>query len=251
MNYKFLLAFSLPLLVFISCEKDKPEPEPEQEKNMQIDVMPYFGEQQLYLDSVYTTDENYLIQFQEVRLYMSNFANSGTTLNDVALFNLRQTQHAFLNTQADATQFGAMTAVLGIDSLRNHADPSSFPTTSPLNIMNANDMHWGWNPGYIFIYIDAKIDTIPDATVNLDHFLSFHIGKDQFKQNLSLGNVPWNITENSTEILAKATLKLDLKQFLYAPHILNLKAENISHTGPGQDDLSLRLIQNFANAIHF
>ncbi|MCE3295220.1 MAG: hypothetical protein K0R65_934 [Crocinitomicaceae bacterium] len=248
MKYKLLILSALPLLLFFSCKKDKPEDPVEEPKEIQMDLVPYFGSQQLYLDSVYTTDENYLIQFQEVRLYMSNFAHEGRILPDVALFNLRQTQHAFLKTQADAGDFTSINAYLGIDSLRNHADPSSFPTTSPLNVMNANDMHWGWNPGYIFMYIDAKIDTIPDATVNLDHFLSFHIGKDQFKQNLFFSNVPWTAVSGT---LSKATLKLDLKQFLYAPYILDLKGENISHTGPGQDDLSLRLIRNFANALHF
>lgn len=248
MKYTLLVLLALPTALFFSCKKDKPEDPVEAEKEVQVDVVPYFGTQQLYLDSVYTTDENYLIQFQEVRLYMSNFQNGSSSISDVALFNLRQTQYAFLKTKADAANFTSMNAILGIDSLRNHADPSSFPTTSPLNIMNANDMHWGWNPGYIFMYIDAKIDTIADGTVNLDHFISFHIGKDQFKQNVSFSSIPWTTVSES---LSKATLQLDLKQFLYEPHLLDLKGENISHTGPGQDDLSLRLIQNFANSLHF
>lgn len=248
MKHSLLIILTLPMLAFLSCKKDKPEEPVEAEKELQIDVVPYFGAQQLFLDSVYTTDENYLIQFQELRMYMCNFQNGSHSISDVALFNLRQTQHTFLKTKADAANFTSMNAILGIDSARNHADPSSFPTTSPLNIMNANDMHWGWNPGYIFMYIDAKIDTIPDGTVNLDHFISFHIGKDQFKQNVSFSSIAWTAVSAS---LSKAILKLDLKQFLYEPHLLNLKEENISHTGAGQDDLSLRLIQNFANALRF
>lgn len=248
MKFKFLIAPALLFAIFISCEKDKPEEPEEDPKEMQVDLVPYFGTQKLYLDSVYTTDENYLIQFQEVRLYMTGFQNGSHSLSDVALFNLRQTQYAFLKTQADAADFASMQAVLGIDSLRNHADPSSFPTANPLNIMIANDMHWGWNPGYIFMYIDAKIDTIPDGTANLDHFISFHIGKDEFKQDLSFSNITW---VKSGENLSKANLILDLKKFLYEPVMLNLKEENISHTGAGQDALSLKVIRNFANALHF
>lgn len=247
---KLIIPFSLliSLLFFNSCDKADDIPDPIPSNELELTVTPYFGVEKLYLDSVYTTDENYKMQFQEIRFYMTYLKNGANLFSDVALFNFRQTQNTFIKMTGEKSNFTSLVADLGVDSSRNHADPSAFSSTNPLNIINANDMHWGWNPGYIFMYIDAKIDTIPDGVTNLDHFVSFHVGADQYKQSLSFPVVNWTAV---TSHLNRANLILDLKKFIYDPVILDLKNENISHTAVGQEAISQKVITNFANAFRF
>lgn len=243
-----LFIFTIIFLFLLSCTKDKPDPITDPPKEIQIQVFPYFGNQALSLDSIYTTDENYLLRFEEIKFYMSNLQYNSNLLTNAALFNYRETQHDFIKTQGDYLNFAGINLILGIDSIRNHADPSAFLTSSPLNILNAGNMHWGWNPGYIFVYIDAKIDTIPDGTVNLDHLISLHIGQDQYLQELSFGPINWI---KKSETLTSANLIVDLKKFISEPQPIDLKSENKTHTDVGKESLNLKVITNFAQALSF
>ncbi|MDX5429389.1 MAG: T9SS type A sorting domain-containing protein [Bacteroidota bacterium] len=44
---------------------------------------------------------------------------------------------------------------IGVDAAKNHADPSSYPSTHPL-APKSPSMHWGWSAGYRFIAIEGK-----------------------------------------------------------------------------------------------
>ena len=108
-------------------------------------------------------------------------------------------------------------------------------------------MHWGWNPGYIFINIEGKVDTIIDATNNLDLSFSFHVGTDPYLQSFDFTDVTWIDKGNKVWELP---LKLDLAAFLANPlSPINLKNEHLTHTAAGQENLTQKVIQNFKNAL--
>lgn len=241
----------MPFFVVFSCKKDKID-EPEivvpPVKEVEIKVEPYFGTTKLFLDSTYTMSDNYKIQFTDIKFYCANIKSGDKSLSDIAFFDFRETGNSFLKVMGASSDFTALNAILGVDSTRNHSDPAAFSNSSPLNIMNAGGMHWGWNPGYIFMKIEAKVDTIPDATTNCTHFVTFHIGNDENKGTINLPAIPWKI---SSEYLSMATLKIDLNQFFLAPEVIDIKTEFISHTASGQEALSLKVIQNFANSFSF
>lgn len=242
-----LTIFLISLLVY-SCKKDNTGNKTNDLEEVQLRVFPYFGSEALYLDSVYITDENYLIRFEEIKFYMCNLQYNGNLLVDAALFNYRETQHDFIKVKADYSNFAGINLILGIDSIRNHADPSAFSNSSPLNILNAGNMHWGWNPGYIFVYLDAKVDTIPDGISNLDHTVSFHIGKDEYSRELSFSSIHW---VKESENRWGTNMIVDLKKFIYEPDLIDLKKENISHTDIGKEALSLKVMTNFTQSISF
>jgi hypothetical protein len=113
--------------------------------------------------------------------------------------------------------------------------------------MIANDMHWDWNPGYIFIKVEAKVDTLADGVDNFDHFVIFHIGTDPLIQTLNFTSVNWISNGNGLYTLP---LKLDMQKFLQnGAQTIDLKTEHSSHTMAGQEVLSLKVIQNFKDAI--
>jgi hypothetical protein len=108
-------------------------------------------------------------------------------------------------------------------------------------------MHWGWNPGYIFMNVEGKVDTIIDATNNLDLSFSFHVGTDSYLQSFNFDNVQWQDKGNNVWELP---LKLDLAYFLSNPmSSINLKDEHLTHTAAGQETLTQKVIQNFKNAL--
>ena len=108
-------------------------------------------------------------------------------------------------------------------------------------------MHWDWNPGYIFVKVEARVDTIPDAVENFDHNVVFHIGGDINRQDLSFTNLQWNtVAANEYQL----DLKLDMATFLNdGNQSIDLKAEFQSHTAPGQEALSLKVMQLFKSAL--
>lgn len=246
-NKKIILfIFSITILL-ISCKKD-PIVTEEPKKEVEIKIQPYFGENKLYLDSVYTTVENYKIQFTDIKFYLANIQNGSKSFGSIGFFDYHNTGSTFLKTNGISSEFQNLTALLGVDSTRNHADPSAYDNSNPLNIMNAGEMHWGWNPGYIFIKIDAKVDTIADGVSNFNHFISYHVGKDENIGNLNFLTIPWKVIN---ENLSQATLKVDLNSFLRLPNPINLKTETITHSAFGQEALSLKAMQNFVNSFQF
>jgi hypothetical protein len=239
------LFFSLSILLFLAaCDKDKPTPPKAQ---IQVSMQPVFGALPFYMDSIYTTQEGYKIKFTELKCYFTLFGNGSHSLHQAALLDYRETGSLLFKKEGDYTKFPNLSAILGVDTSLNHLDPSAFPNNSPLNISNAGPMHWGWNPGYIFMNVEGKVDTIVDATTNTDLSFSFHIGTDPYLQNLQFNAISWADIGNNTR---QFKLKLDLLAFLgQGVNSINLSTENLTHTAAGQEALTLKVINNFKNAI--
>ena len=107
-------------------------------------------------------------------------------------------------------------------------------------------MHWDWNPGYIFVKIEAKVDTIQDGISLFDHNVIFHVGKDENLKSLSFDNINWvNIGDEHV-----FSLKLDLLHFLdTGSSSIDLKIEHTSHTSTGQEVLSDKIMTNFKESL--
>lgn len=237
------------MLIIISCKKKDPQPQIV-DNYLKITVQPTYansGQQNVQLDSVYTTPEGYKVKFTDVKFYVTKLKNGNSNLLEAAFFDFRETGLLLAKVKGDYAQFSSLQGFIGVDSVLNHSDPSAFPNDSPLNISNAGPMHWGWNPGYIFINLEGKVDTIPDGINNLDHSFSFHIGTDTYRRNLNFSNVNWQ-TFSATEKVFP--LKLDLWKFLHNPaSTIDLKTEFLTHTASGQQALTVKVTSNFQQAL--
>jgi hypothetical protein len=240
-----LLIFVFILCCAFSCKKPPNTPQPvEEKKYIRMDVFPKWNNETLHLDSIYTTDEGYLIKFTNLNFYISDLSNNTNTLS-TALFIYRNS-NILLTTEDDFTKFNALQGNLGVGT-ENHLDPSAFPIESPLNIMNANGMHWGWNPGYTFIQVEAMVDTIVDGNTLLDHSIVYHVGKDENLQSFQYTNLNW---EDIGSNIHRLKLKLDLYNFLTnSTQPINLKTDYTTHSGIGEEVISLKVIQNFKEAL--
>jgi hypothetical protein len=245
-KFKQVVLISLAAVTFFSC-KEEQEPDCQTEPaKLRVTVQPVFGSETLYLDSVYSTVEGYDVKFTDLKFYMENPRNGSAVLIDAGLFDYRERGTLLMEGEGSYLDYSSMNANLGVHSSINHNDPAAFDNASMLNIANSNDMHWGWNPGYIFVKVEAKVDTIADANPLFDHNVVFHIGKDENFQTLTFSDVNWSDQGSHHEL----PLKLDMETFLQnGAETIDLKNEYTSHTAAGQEVLSMKVMVNFKAAL--
>jgi len=247
---KNLLTLLTGLIVIglTSCKDDPVKTVPDPLEELKVTVQPTFGTADLQLDQTVFTSEGYAIQFTDIRFYLTILKNaSGKQLTQAALFDYRNNGINFFRAPGKPADFASLSGYLGVDSTLNHDDPTAFETTNPLNILIANDMHWDWNPGYIFLKIEAKVDTLADGIDNFNHYVVFHVGADAWLQNLSLSGITWTQT---SQYLHTLPLKLDMQKFLQnGSQTINVKTEHSSHSMAGEEVLSLKVIQNLRDAL--
>jgi hypothetical protein len=242
-----LLLWTLLMVILAACEEDPVDPPVTNEKKCKISMFPYWGNTPLQLDQTFFTNEGYQVQFTDVKCYFTSLKSGSNTFGTAALFDYRSNGSLVGNWINNPALFPNLSGYLGVDSAFNHSDPSAFSNDNPLNIMIANDMHWDWNPGYIFVKVEAKVDTLDDGIDQFDHFVLFHVGSDAILQSFNWDNLQWQDKGGGQFNL---DLKLDLQKFVHHPtQPLNLKTEHTSHSMSGQESISLKVIENFLSAI--
>ena len=238
----FVLGVSATL---IGCKEEVIVLAPESDSIRGI-VQPVFGaDNYLSLDSVYVTPEGYDIKFTDIKFYFQGMEDNGVVFVEDALFDYRSRGIELFNVQGVTDGIDSITVNLGIESSLNHSDPSAFANSSMLNIANANDMHWDWNPGYIFVKIEAKVDTIPNGIALFDHNVIYHAGLDTNMQTIEFNQFYWS-PQVGADVLP---LYLDMQKFLMGPIPIDVKNEPSTHSAVGQEVLTLKVMQNFAAAI--
>lgn len=246
----FYYILAVGFLAFTSCKEDEPKPDDNSEPIVQkarINLVPTYKGQAFDFNTKYTTQEGYSIEFTKLNVIMTNFSHDGKELFASGVYKYEDDSRLLWEGSGDYSEFPSMTANIGVPDTENHEDPSARTSTDPLNILNTDDMHWGWNPGYIFIMIEGKADT--SATQNGQDLMSFlyHIGKDEFLTTFSLQNLKWSKVSNS---LHETDIYIDLyKVFDGSTSDIDVKLERSSHTMPGQEQLSSKVIANFAAAL--
>lgn len=242
----------LLLVLLVACKKETPQPpvvNPTPTDELTVNVFPFYSGDTLHLDSTYQTPEGYDFQFTDLKFYVSHLKNGTDTLVRAALFDYREKGNLFFQVPKTPTNFSSLDGFLGVESALNHADPTAFANEDPLHIVNAGGMHWGWNPGYIFVKVEIRVDTISDGIPLFDHLAVYHVGTDAFIQSLSFPEVTW---VKQQELKYKAAMKLDMNRFFVNGNsIIDVKNEFIMHSAAGQEALSLKAISNFKSALSF
>ena len=236
----------LGIFLISSCIQEEPEENTPSPDLLSITVQPVFGGESLFLDSSYQTPEGYDIQFTDIKFYLQDVRNGLNLFNDVALFDYRLRGTSLMERVGDKVFYENIQANLGVSSLVNHNDPVGFDPNSDLYISNSNDMHWDWNPGYIFVKIEARVDTIQDGNPLFNHTIVFHVGKDENLKTLLFTDINW-VSIGSGYLFA---LKLDLLHFLEAESSpIDVKTAFTSHTLAGQEALSEQVMSNFKESL--
>jgi cytochrome c peroxidase len=98
---------------------------------------------------------------------------------------------------------------VGVESARNHADPSVFPARHPLNPM-VNGLHWDWNGGYVFLALEGRYELSGKEPGRLGGFV-FHVAHDH---NLMAVDTTVDLTVQPGTSEAAVALELDLASLI-------------------------------------
>ena len=250
MNYNYKLIFLLPFLLLVVACKDKKnnDPEPGEAPIMLEAVLaPYYNGQPFQLDEVLTTPQDYPIRIREVKFFLTQLTNGSNTLANSAKLDWATIGLTIFKVKGDPSNFSSLNGYLGVVEEWNHRDPISFAETDPLYLTNANDMHWSWNPGYIFVKVEGSHDTIPGST-NFPFNFSFHLGMDKHLKTIEWTDITWT---KVNEKLYRMTVRVNMEQFFNGVGgEIDLKTEYVTHSMPDSDELTNKAIINFKNALH-
>jgi hypothetical protein len=233
--------------LLLACEPDPVTPPPAPAETARITVNPSFGASPLMLDSIYQGPNGIRIKVSDIKFFTTLMSNQNNTFAEVAYFDYREKGALLIEQTLDYSKFPSLDFVLGVDTSFNHDDPSAFPNNSPLNIMNAGSMHWGWNTGYIFISVEGKADTLADGIDNFDLSYSYHIGTDLYQQAMNFSNLTWVKTAAHQHTLA---FNLDMESFFFNPsQPIDIPNEPFTHSGAGLSAFTQKVALNFKNAL--
>jgi hypothetical protein len=248
MKFCFQMLLLGSLATICACENEVVKTVTQPLNELRITIQPTFGSSDLQLDQMVHTSEGYAIKFTDIRFYLTTLENgSGKQFTQAALFDYKENGIELCKARGRPSDFPNLGGYFGVDSKLNHNDPTLFEITNPLNILIANDMHWDWNPGYIFVKIEAKVDTLIDGIQNFNHFVVFHVGADDLLQQFNLSDIKWVQTSHYLHTLP---LKLDMQRFLQnGSQTIDLKYEHSSHSLSNESTLSLKVIQNLRDAL--
>ena len=220
------------------------------EGNLQINVTPKFNGEPISFDSVYQNASGYRIKFSSIKFYNTTAqatTTSGTVYeaNSVSRFDF-STSTILFNDKLKPGSYSNIGFNIGVDSVRNHSDPSSFPADNPLNIISSSGMFWTWSSGYIFVVIEGQYDTDSTATTVPTTNFSYHLGKDAFLKWNS-NNVNFSITESLT---TEVNYALNMESFFYdATDTLDIDANPIIHSMASQLAITEFLTTNFNSSL--
>lgn len=241
------LFFLVGLTALVSSCKDKDKEEEIAQPQVEIIIDAMYDYQFLSSDSiVFTTEEGYDVKLRELKIILTDIQNNNNLLSPAAIYDSKKGRH-LLKVNGTSANFGNLSFNIGVDASINHSDPAAFPNDHALNILNASDMHWSWNPGYIFFKVEMIADTLNDGIKNFNHVVTYHVGMDDCFQQKQISGLNWNSVGNNLEQLR---LKVDIKRLLRnGSSIVDIKTEPVTHSAPEQLALSKKLAENFKSAL--
>ncbi len=249
---KLALSSALIAVVVTGCKKDPKEESPKpasQEQDLALVFKNVAGTSDVDFISAYTTNSAQQYTLSTVRFYMSGISlvksdGSEYPLTGQYLLVDPSVSHFHLG-KVPVGNYKGLKFTVGIDSVTNHKDPSTYATTNPLANQTPS-MHWSWNSGYVFMMIEGSCDTTAAGTDALasgqyHHSMFFHLGMDGLTRKVELNNSAFSIVSGTDKYVY---IKTDMNQLLNG---VDLKTENQSHT-MGTMMLATKVANNIPNA---
>lgn len=173
------------ITLLMSCDTKQPEPTPKNEVSIQINLKA--GSDDLsYLDTVMLN--GHMLKFSYVKLLLSqpNFIKENgehVFFDDKYILCEANHENKFLIGDVGKNNFDSLYFGFGVDSSRNTrvgtlSQPAYlYPSDHALS--SAHGMYWGWNPGYIWMKLEGRIDVNNDGDlIDSDEIFSLHTGQD-------------------------------------------------------------------------
>ncbi len=239
--FVLLIAFS-----FSACKKDKAV--------IVLEFKGKVGNNNLLLaDSKFNTGNNYRVNIEMLKFYLSNITlvkedNSEVLLQDVALVDFQNNHTTDTDNgesiviETETGNFKAIKMGFGVDGTKNNADPSVYTEDEPLSVYQG--MHWSWNTGYIFMKLEGRFDTDITAATLSENYL-YHTGLNDL-YTTAVFNKNFQLKGNETTVIK---FNIDAAEIFHgANESIDLSAENFTHT-TGNVPLAEKVRNLFIQAI--
>jgi hypothetical protein len=239
----FLAFLSASLL---SCEPENSEPEPNQDTLLEMKFQLVHNGELVDLDQTLSTDEGYDFQVKEVKILLTQIKNENLTLVEASKMDLTASGNTLFEGVGKPSEFNNLQGAIGVVQPWNNADPVSFDPSSPLYLSNVNDMHWGWNPGYIFYKFEGVFSPILGST-EMNEIFTYHIGLNEYLEMFSFENITWTKID---DFKYESTVYLHVDKIFNGPGgVVNIFEEPFTHSTPDKAELNEKIAINFANAL--
>ena len=222
---RLLLFLLLPLtLLFTSCRGG--EQEVTLEINLEHNGVPFqIGES--------LTKGDTAIKFELIHFYLSQITLGDEVKEPVVFVNAQDSASMHyvlpLTKKVDRISFG-----MGVDSINNIQDPTSFASDHPLSSSNA--MYWSWATMYRFFKIDGRVNASGILGTD-DQLLAWHTGKNALYRTKEI--------DASIKPGAHLVLTFDLAAFYSG---VSLNTETMTHSMVDDYDIAVKLSDNLPAA---
>lgn len=157
--------------------------------DLTIQVNTTYGSQAFVLNTVYTNPDGRKVKFEKFKVYIAHVAlikndNTEKEIKDVALLNWEDPASLKLSANDVDGDYKGIKFYLGVDSLQNNSDPTSYSSSHPLS--GDNGLYWTWLHSYIFESLDGKADTTTSGNPSFNLGLSYHVGGNSFYRQVVL-----------------------------------------------------------------
>lgn len=203
-------------------------PAAEEETDFRIMFHHKSGSQALALNTTYVDDFGNDYQFTRTQMYICNprFFDDNSNLMGDHYHNV----YALISHDVETYNFGhvpvghinSMQFTVGVDSLTNHMDPSTYAAGHPLANQSPTT-HWNWNTGYVFVILEGKVDMDGNGSYDTGETFVLHVGLDANRSNVVL-NTHFNAVAN---IASTVHLNLDWAKLLTN---IDLSVDNMTHS---------------------
>jgi len=197
------------LLANSSCKQPSPAPTPTvQYGTMLFHLHTYIDTNEVDPaagSTPYKTHDGRLISLTTARVYLSNIKvikADGSTLaiTDTVLLKYIQNE-TYTVANIPAGNYNSVTFDVGIDSPKNHTNPSMYHAPNPLAAQTPPMWFGNTGEGYIFLNVTGTIDTSSAKNGTKMCPFSYQIGSDALINTIALPKQPFTITANApTEV---------------------------------------------------
>lgn len=238
MKLRICLLLIIGIAIFTSCGREK------ENGTFTLQVNGKVGHEDFHLGHAYQKLNGVRYQVDLAKFYLSNLVllqeGGGEVLvKDLALIDFENTGSLAISSEAPSGKYTGIRFSVGVDSAKNHSDPSIYPQSHPLGLFQST--HWSWQSGYRFILLEGKADSVANTTGAFQDVFLYHTGFDQLYRTITLNN-GFTIDEEANY---QFDLKLDFNEVFKD---IDMAGDDITHAEPATFDLAEQVTNNFASA---
>jgi hypothetical protein len=223
-------------LLLLACKKPATEPEPQPTNNngtLKVNLIAKFNGQPYTINQAQSVINisGYSVQVEVLKFFLYDLrtktqAGMETQFKDAAKIDFINGNPSF-TAEVQPGNYQGIKFGIGVGPDKNNSDPTVLAPDHPLSINQAQDMHWNWNTGYIFMKFEGRVDTASPLSGNHDLLFSFHTGNNALYREVELYNHPFTITTGNTTNL---NLVFNIDKFFYNTNdTLDLKTDHSLH----------------------